>query len=244
MNFGANNQAANIQASADIQAQTMADNTQMQMFNQEQAVQKGNYDTAEGQLQPFLQAGQTAAGQLSADTAPGGSLAQNFSLSDLTQDPGYQFDLQQGTQAVQRSAAAAGTLNSGGTLKAISNYTTGLASNEINNAYNRYITNQNNQFNRLSSLAGIGTNALGQSVNAGSNYTNASTQLSDNTANQVSNNQLTTTVAAGNATAGGVVGGANFLNGTLGNLVNNVSQYASNNDTSMLGAVGSLAGLL
>src|SRR5262249_38183732 len=147
-------------------------------------------NTEQGELQPYLNTGNQALSQLNADLTPGGSLTQNFSLSDLQTDPGYLFDLQQGNQAIQRSAAASGTLNSGGTLKAISNYTTGLAFNEINNAYNRYVTNQNNQFNRLSAMATLGSNAAATLTGA-----------AQNTANQIGSTQLATTVGAGNALA-------------------------------------------
>jgi hypothetical protein len=51
--------------------------------------------------------------------------------------PGYQFRLDQGNQAVQRSAAARGILGSGATMKAIDRYSQGLASSEYNNFSDR-----------------------------------------------------------------------------------------------------------
>lgn len=204
---GASKQAAQIQADAQVKAANIAAQTQMNMFNTEVANE-----------QPFIKAGQGAVGQLSQALAPGGSLTQNFSLSDLQTDPGYLFDLQQGNQAVQRSAAAGGTLNSGGTLKAIANYTTGLASNEITNAFNRYTTNQTNQYNRLSGLAGIGSNAAGLLDQSG-------TQI----ANSLATTQAQTAVGAGNAQAAGVVGGANALSQAITGATNTYSQYTTLN---------------
>lgn len=64
--------------------------------------------------------------------APTGVTEQN--------DPGYQFRLQQGQQALERSAAAKGTLLTGGTLRDVQDYAQGLASNEYQNVYNRALT--------------------------------------------------------------------------------------------------------
>lgn len=207
MQSNAAQKAAQTQANAQLQAQQEADTTQMNMFNTEQ-----------GELQPYLNTGNQALSSLNTALAPGGSLTQNFSLSNLQTDPGYLFDLQQGNQAVQRSAAANGTLNSGGTLKAISNYTTGLASNEINNAYNRYTTDQNNQFNRLSAMASLGSNAAATLTGA-----------AQNTGNQIANTQLATTVGAGNANAAGTVGSSNAISQAITGAANNYSQYTTLN---------------
>lgn len=94
-------------------------------------------------------------------------LTRSFGLDDFQKDPGYQFRMQQGQEALERSAAARGGLNSGGTLKAITEYGQNFASNEFQNAFNRFNSNQANRFNRLSALAGVGqtaTNQLGQAA--------------------------------------------------------------------------------
>ena len=65
--------------------------------------------------------------------------------ADVANTPGYQFALQQGEQAVQRSAAAQGDLLTGGTLKAEDQYAQGLASqtyqNAVTNSLNAFDTN-------------------------------------------------------------------------------------------------------
>ncbi len=58
-------------------------------------------------------------------------------------DPGYQFRLNQGEQALQQGAAAKGTLNGGATQKAILGYGQDYASNEFNNVWNRDLTEYN-----------------------------------------------------------------------------------------------------
>lgn len=52
-------------------------------------------------------------------------------------DPGYQFRLQQGEQAIGRAASAAGGRMGGATLKALQEHGQGLASQEYNNAFQR-----------------------------------------------------------------------------------------------------------
>lgn len=92
-------------------------------------------------------------------------------LEDLQATPGYQFQLQQGQQSALNSAAAKGSLLSGGTLKSLERFGQGLASTSFQNAweraqtayqnaFNRNTTNQNNMFARLSGLAGQGLNAV------------------------------------------------------------------------------------
>lgn len=55
----------------------------------------------------------------------------------LSQDPGYQWRLEQGRKALEAGAASKGGLLSGGTQKALVNYGQNLASQEYSNAYGR-----------------------------------------------------------------------------------------------------------
>lgn len=61
-----------------------------------------------------------------------------FDPSNITQDAGYQFNLEQGQQGLNRSLAAAGGLQSGAALKAASEYNQKYADNALNSAYQRY----------------------------------------------------------------------------------------------------------
>lgn len=167
-------------------------------------------------LQPYLDAGGQGVRDLSAAYAPGGALSDKFSFdpSQIANNPNYQFVLQQGTDAVQKSAAAKGGLFSGGTLKAIDQYSQGLATNTINDAYsqalNTFQTNHNNTFQGLSALTGIGMNAenayqgaIGQRLNA----------------NVAAGNAYT---GAGNAQAAGTVGAGNAWQNALAGVTGNV----------------------
>ncbi len=77
------------------------------------------------------------------------------SLEDARNSPGYQFALQQGLQGVERGAASKGTLLTGGTLKALEGYGTGLADQTYGNVFNRaFQTNQAN-FSNAAQTNGI-----------------------------------------------------------------------------------------
>jgi len=131
------------------------------------AEQRRQFDIAQANQQPFLTAGTGAINQLAAGVAPGGRFTQNFTPADFlaNQDPGYGFRMSEGVKALDRSAASRGGLLSGATLKGVEQYGQGLASQEYQNAFNRYQTNRANQLNPLQSLAGVGqttATALGQ----------------------------------------------------------------------------------
>ena len=151
---------------------------------------------------PWMTAGASSLGQAQA-------LAENgFTYSDLYSDPSYTFRLNEGTAALERSAAARGKLLSGETGKALTNYAQSAASQEYGNAYNRY----NNQFNQLATLAGLGqtsTNSLG------------------NTGTYAANSMANTTASLGNATAANYLANANNINNSLSNASNLWSSYSS-----------------
>lgn len=157
-------------------------------------------------------AGQQAGGQQAGGqggSTPGGSLWNNFSANDFQTDPGYDFRLQQGSQALDRSAAARGGLFSGGTLKDLTDYNQNFASNEYQNAYNRFQTNRNTQFNQLASVAGLGQTAAGTTA-----------QLGANTANQVGQNTISGLTGAAAARASGYNAIGNGINSGIGGLQN------------------------
>lgn len=84
-----------------------------------------------GLYQPYQAAGAGAINQINNLLQPGGGGA------DYTKSlPGYQFQYDQGLDAGNRAAAAAGTLNSGGTLKAQTRYGQDYASNAYQTALN------------------------------------------------------------------------------------------------------------
>lgn len=93
------------------------------------------------------------------------SLQKGFDPSQITNDPGYQFRLQQGNQALQRSQAAQGMIDSGAALKAAQEYGQGLASQAYNDAYAQWLA-------KNSGLANYGQNATGNLIDSYSNLGN------------------------------------------------------------------------
>lgn len=98
-----------------------------------------------------------------------GSFAQPFTGADLTNDPGYQFRLEQGAKTVDRAQAASGHGYSGSALEAALNYSSGLASQEFNQAFSRNETQKVDQYNMLSGLTGGGQIATNANTAAGTN---------------------------------------------------------------------------
>lgn len=142
-----------------------------------------------------------------------GSLAKPFSASDFTEDPGYQFRIQQGQQAIDRSAAAKGGLLSGGAIKASDAYNSGQAAQEYQSAYDRYNTNQTNLYNKLAGVSGTGQIAANNLGTTG-----------QQTANSVSD--LLT--QQGNVNAAGQVGSANAWSTGLGQIGSTLAPTLSN----------------
>jgi hypothetical protein len=85
-----------------------------------------------------------------------GSMMQPFNNQALTRDPSYQFRFNEGQKALDASAAARGGALSGANIKDAMNYGQGAASQEYGNAFNRYNQQQENAYNRLLKLLGMG----------------------------------------------------------------------------------------
>ena len=99
-----------------------------------------------------------------------GSLTRSYDGSTLADDPSYKFRYDQGQKAAERQLSASGQYLAPAATKALQEYGQGMASQEYNNAYNRYTNDQNNLFNRLAAITGIGQTATNSNVNAGSQY--------------------------------------------------------------------------
>lgn len=185
-------------------ASNSAANKQVGAANSAQASQERMFNTVNEQQAPWRQAGTTALKTMTAGTAPGGQFTHQFNADDLKTGlaPNYDFMLGQGLGAVNNSASVTGGLVGGNALKGINDYAQNYASNGYQNAFNNYNTNQTNIFNRLSSIAGLGQTANGQTATAG-------TTLAGN----IGSAQM----AGGAAAASGIVGGANAINGGLNN---------------------------
>jgi hypothetical protein len=82
---------------------------------------------------------------------PGSYAAQEF---NYTQDPGYQFQLQQGRNSILGGAGAGGSMLSGATQKALAKYGVGLANQNYNDSYNRYANDRSFDYNNYQTQLG------------------------------------------------------------------------------------------
>jgi hypothetical protein len=162
-------------------------------------IQAGSVNTANAALQPWQIAGSAAIGQLADRTiGPNADLTRKFSMSDLNADPVYntslKFGMDQGTQAIERKYAASGGLNSGAAAKAIAQYATDYGGQKAGESFNRYESSNQNAYNKIAGVAGVGQNA----------------------ANQVGSN----TIGMGNANAAASIAGSNAITGAVNNFAN------------------------
>ena len=240
--------SANRASSAQQQSAGEATQAQRDISDQQTALQREQYLKQLELNEPFRQGGLTGQNMLLAQLqgpygsakfggVPGydpASAMRNFGASDFQADPGYAFRLSEGMKALDRTAASRGGLLSGATLKGAQRYGSDLASQEYQNAFNRYQANRaqqaqeyGNAFNRfqtertntlapLQSLAGVGQSAAQQAQQASQNYATGATNTLGNYGNAAASN----IIGAGNARASGYVGGANALSSGLGQGLN------------------------
>lgn len=149
------------------------------------ALMREMYQQQRADKMPYMQAGYSALGQI-----------QNLLKSPdaITADPSYQFGLNQGTNALNRNAAATGTMYSGQQGKALQRYGQDYAGTKLNEAYNR-----------LASIAGIGQQSTNQAGQDAGNY-------GANVGNTLQN--------MGNAGAAGAIGQSNAWGKAFGNIIN------------------------
>jgi len=157
---------------------------------------------------PYVDAGTNALAKYQ-ELAP----YKDFGTDTFQADPGYQFRLTEGIKALERSAAARGLLQSGNTLKGITQYGQNLASDEYQNAFGRYLTQREARMNPYSFLTGIGQAAA---ANQSSNIGTTGANLAE------------IAMSRGNAQAAGTMGAVNALAGGIGQAAQGVTDYYAN----------------
>jgi hypothetical protein len=234
-------QAANAQENAAAQSAAV----QREMADQSIAAQKEMYQQGRTDLQPYREGGVTAQNQLMQilgiggdQTMPGyGKYARDFSMEDFTADPGSAFRLKTGLESLERSGAARGMGLSGAALKGITRYGQDYASNEYQNAFNRYQTERAAKLDPLfklysggqASAAGSAAQAQALGQNLGSTYTNLGQGIAQ------------ADVAAGNAQASGYLNSANAVTNALNQ---GMSSYTMNNYLNRVAGLGGAQGKL
>jgi len=180
-----------------------AANAQQNAANQAIQQTEQNYQRTAGNLNPYITSGQNALGTMNA--------LNSGDYSSFKASPDYQFSLSQGLQGLDRSAAARGSLYSGGHSADILGYAQGLASQ-----------NYNGYYNRLAGLAGMGSSAAANLGSVG-------------TGNAAAIGNYLTGAANGQANADYLKSNANsnMMNGLFGLAGQYGSQWASSYNNQM-----------
>jgi hypothetical protein len=251
--------AGNAKANAATQAAQIQANSAQQGLNTIQGMLPGQ----QANQQPFIQAGQTSlanvmtglsngtfgAGSTGAAPVYGGGTFTAPTAAQAQATPGYQFAQTQGSKGILEGAAAAGGAISGGTLKSLASYNSGLASttyqNTFQNALSTYgaglsqyqaqlqgygaqLQGQQQQFNQAFAPVGVGEQAA-------SSLNNTETQQGENIAN-LYNNQ-------GNALAAGVIGSTNQQYGGIQSGIAQIGGMNGQNYNTLGGLLGGYGGV-
>lgn len=139
-----------------------------------------------------------------------GSLMRKFTMADRDADPVYQsgleFGLNEGTKAINNRAGAGGAFLSGATLKALTRFGNDYGSTKAGEARNRFVSDQDSQYNRLAGIAGTGQSATNQVSSAGAGYAARAGEY----ITQGGNASAAGTMGRGNALVSGINQGYNM----------------------------------
>ena len=185
-----------------------ASQVQAQAAKDAQATQLKMYEQSREDVKPYNTIGQGAATSLAElyglptpANPDGGTMMSEGALAKFQASPDYAFTQSEGLRGLDSSAAARGTLLSGGHSKDVLGYASGLASQQFNN-----------YANRLSGLSSLGANAASG---------NASRAIQ--TGAGVAGSQL----AGGEAQASGIVGSSKNITSGLAGLGTTFSDLAA-----------------
>ena len=214
----ASKNAAGMQADAA----NRATEAQREAFNKQTELNKPFYDT-----------GVNALNKLSSQDP------YTYDAFNYQADPGYAFRFNEGMKGLNASAAARGGLISGNALRAATDYGQASGSQEYQNAYTRYLSNNQQKLQAYNTNTGVQQNLASMGQGSANNQAAAAGAFGASSGANM--------IGAANAGAAGTVGVANALTGGLGtylnysqnqnmiNALNNrnmsayVNQYGSNN---------------
>lgn len=182
--YGANQQRGAIGSASAAQQAAM---------QQSLAEQRRQYELAQNNLSPWLQAGRQALTAQQQLMGLGGDSTNQ--LAALANSPGYRFRLQQGQQALEAGLASRGGMGSGKSMAAANEYGQNFASNEYAN-----------RLNQLAGLSGTGQSTAQNMGSLGANYA----QNYGGTLQSGANALGAASINAANATQSSLQGGANL----------------------------------
>lgn len=147
---------------------TNLQNTGNSIINSGEQQSAAPLNAASANYNPYLATGGAASTMYGNALGLNGASGNDAATAAFRADPGYQFQLDQGTQAAERGASAGGLLASGNTLTALAKYGGGLADQN----YQSWLGN-------LSGAAGQGLSA----ANGQAGVANSQANLYQGTAN-------------------------------------------------------------
>jgi hypothetical protein len=217
----ASQQASKAQQSAANRATDVA----AQTADQQVALQREIFEKQTELQAPFREAGLAGQNRLMELLGIGGKAGApgygryataEFGADKFKADPGYAFRMSEGMKALERSAAARGGLLSGATLRGTQRFGQDLASQEYQNAFNRFQAERAGTLNPFQALAGTAqssANTLGsQAGQYGANVSNILGSYGSAAQGNI--------IGSGNAQASGYMGGANAIAGGVGQGIN------------------------
>lgn len=205
--FGAGASASAASDAADAQEQAAANSLQLAQTQ---------YNTLQGQISPYLAAGQTGLTDYANLSGANGSAAQASSIGGIKSGAQYQGDMQTANENILANASATGGLRG-------SNTSNTLANTSISNL-NNLITSQLGSYG---TLLNSGLTAINGSQAASNSYTSAATAANNQTAN------------AQTSYAGSL---ANSANSALGSITSGINRYSTGSSGSGTSALSGITG--
>lgn len=172
------------------------------------ASQRAMFDKVVDLESPFRQFGLDSGQKLSSLlglNGGSGDLLHSFGAQDFQMDPGYQYQLKYGQQALQNSQAAKDGVLSGGALKGLIGFNQDYAGQAYQSAFDRYNANRKFTLGSLLDMTNLGQSAASNTAQTGPGFSSGIAQ---------------SITGAGQARAAGSVGVANALSGGLGGASN------------------------
>lgn len=182
-------------ARQSAKAATSAANTTAAAADRASELQREMFERQVELQEPWRKAGEQALNKL----IPLATEYTPFGMNQFQADPGYGFRMSEGMKGLERSAAARGGLLSGAAMKGIQRYGQDLASQEYQNAFNRYQTERSARLNPLQSLANVGQTSANTLGSAGTQFANTMGNIGLNQANIAGQAGLSRASTYGNA---------------------------------------------
>lgn len=221
-----------------------------QSADKAQGLLNSTYQDAKTQMQgqadaytPFYNTGVQANNAYANATGLNGAAGSAQAMQDFRTAPGYQFQMDQGLDAVNRNAAARGGLASGNNTVDLMRYAQGQA----DQGWQNHLGNLNNQVNTGMQAANGIANAKQGMASLAMNYGNTGAQLQQGLGDRLAGNNAALAgneMSTGNTTAGMVTNATNQMaqNNAQGMMAG--QQAASNRFGAVMGGIQSGMSLL